>query len=112
MRKKISTSKSATMASVERLIQSLVTVFETAYQARMKGTTEKGIAIQVDIFAANHKATHPREPKSIELAHRRAASSGMEAADAGVPLYLASTILRQHLNASAGELVRQCHGDN
>jgi hypothetical protein len=109
MRKKITTKRNkATMKSVEALIQSLVNIFESAYAQRMKGATEDQMMIQVDIFAANHKATHPHEPKSIEIAHRQSARSGMEAAEAGVPLYLASSILRRHLNASAKELLKQC----
>jgi len=93
---------------VVEMIRSLTAAFEDAYKQRKRGATEEGLMIQVDIFAANWIATHPRSPESVAIAHRRAVTSGIEAADAGVPLYLASSIIRQHLNASAAEILRQC----
>jgi hypothetical protein len=101
--------KTKKIKDVERFIDSLVACFEDAYRKHVRGATETELLIELDIFAADYHARHPEEPEQCMMqAHRGSLKSGIEAADAGVPLSLAASILRVHLEKSAEEIVRQC----
>lgn len=95
MRKKKVTPKRRESRRVcgKEMIEVMLSTFERAYHSRLGGNTLEGLLIEVDITVAYNSI-----PADIHFAIRHATKSGVNAADAKMPLEKALAVLQKELD--------------